>query len=92
MLLRIISVHGEQFSGQVQKVQVPTPTGLLGIFPGHINLVSPILTGQVSYLPVASDGPKSALESFADETQYVDIQAGMLMVDHDVVTVIIDDL
>jgi F0F1-type ATP synthase epsilon subunit len=85
MLLRIISAEWELYNSHVDKVILPTDDGYLGIFPGHINLVSPLSSGFVRYIP--SEQPTSVLDSFADHHHTISISWWLMMIEDDIVTI-----
>lgn len=85
MLLRVISAEWELYRGDVLKVLLPTESGILGILPAHMNLVTPLIAGEILYLP--SDAPTSALDSFADHTHSLTVWWWLAMIEDDVVTI-----
>ncbi len=85
MLLRIVSTEWELYNSHVDKVLLPTDDGYLGIFPGHMNLVSPLSAGSITYIP--SEKPTSSLDSFADHHHSITIQWWLAMIEHDVLTI-----
>ncbi len=85
MLLRVISAEWELYRGDVQKVLLPTETGMIGIFPGHMNIVTPLVSGSITYLP--SDKPNSTLDSFADHHHTISISWWLMMIEDDIVTI-----
>ena len=85
MLLRIISAEWELYNGHVDKAVLPTHDGYLGIFPGHMNLVSSLSAGTIKYIP--TEKATSSLDSFADHHHIIAIQWGLAMVEHDVLTI-----
>ena len=89
MLLRVISVEGEIFTWQVEKVTLPTEQGVLWILPGHINLVTTLLSWNLEYIP-NSKGNSWALESFSDQSEVIQIQWGLLMIEDDIITTVVE--
>ena len=85
MLLRIVSAEWELYRGEVQKALLPTAQGFLGIFPGHMNLVTPLVQGLITYVP--SDASISTLDSFADHTHTLEIGWWLAMVEEDIITI-----
>ena len=85
MLLRIISAEWELYRGEVDKVILPTETGMIGILPKHENLTTTLVAGNISYLP--QEAPSSLLDSFADHTNTITIQWWLAMIEDDVITV-----
>ena len=85
MLLHIVSAEWELYRGEVQKVLLPTNHGFLGIFPGHMNIVSPLIVGDISYIP--SVLPTSVLDSFADHRHTISISWWLMMIEDDTITI-----
>ncbi len=85
MLLRIVSAEWELYNGHIDKVVLPTDDGYIGIYPGHMNLVSSLSAGSIKYIP--SEKPISWLDSFADHHHIITIQWWLAMVEHDVLTI-----
>jgi len=85
MLLRIVSAEWELYRGEVQKALLPTENGFLGIFPGHMNLVTPLVKGLITYVP--SDLPTSTLDSFADHTHTIEIGWWLAMIEDEMITI-----
>lgn len=85
MLLRIVSAEWELYRGEVQKISLPTNVGIIGILPGHENLTTALLKGEISYLP--TQAPSSTLDAFADHTQTIAVTWGLAMIEDDVITV-----
>lgn len=85
MLLRIVSAEWELYRGEVQKALLPTDHGFIGIFPGHMNLVTPLISGLVTYVP--ADAPSSPLDSFADHAHTIDIGWWLAMIEDEIITI-----
>lgn len=51
MLLKIVSPQGIIFEGKVEKVQIPTDVGLIGISPNHTPFSSIVIPGITKILP-----------------------------------------
>ena len=88
MLLRIVSVEWELYSGKIEKITFPSENGTLWILPGHINLVTTLKPGLVAYLPDVWS--QSALQEFTEHSLTVPVQAWLAMVEDDVVTIVIE--
>lgn len=73
-------------------VQCPTENGYLTILPGHMNLVAPLLAGQIRYTLVDTNEHKTVLETFQHHEQTLTVQAGMLMIDHDLIVIVLEDM
>ncbi len=46
--LELVAMDGIKFSDEVHEVVLPTPDGLIAIFPDHIPLVSLVVAGMIS--------------------------------------------
>lgn len=88
MLLRIISAEGEVYNGKISQINFPTPEWRIGILPWHINLVTPLVSGSISYI-TQEDHP-SSLESFIEHTKTIDTNGWLAMVEHDTITIAIE--
>ena len=88
MLLRIVSVEWELYSGKIEKVTLPSEKGILWILPGHINLVTTLMPWSVAYLPDVVG--QSALEQFTEQSIKIPVQGWLAMIEDDVVTVVIE--
>jgi F0F1-type ATP synthase epsilon subunit len=88
MLLRIISAEWELYLGEVQKVGIPTNNWILWILPGHMNLVTPLISGLVTYLPL--EAPSSLLDSFSDHTNTIEVGWGLAMIENDMITIAVE--
>ena len=73
------------YRGDVVKTLLPTTTGMIGIFPGHMNIVTRLVSGTITYLP--SDKATSILDSFADHRHTIEVGGGLAMIEDDVITV-----
>lgn len=85
MLLRIVSLEWELYSGKIEKVSFPTDKGTLWILPGHINLVTTLVSGIVAYLPDVEW--QSSLEQFTEQSIKLPIQGGIAMIEDNVITI-----
>ena len=85
MLLRIVSSEWELYHWEVQKVLLPTQDGFLWIFPGHVNLVTPLCSGSITYLP--QNIPMSTLEQFADHDSVIKIWGWLAMIENNIITI-----
>ena len=72
--LRIYTLEKTLFSGEVESVQVPGPTGELGILDHHIPLITPLVEGKIKI--------KKKLEGEYEkgEEEIVEIKKGFLEV------------
>jgi len=78
MQLDIVSAEGSIYSGEVEKVTVTGSQGILGIYPGHMPLLTPLKPG---YVYTIFKGGKE---------DYFFISGGFLEVQPEVVTVLAD--
>lgn len=85
MLLRIVSIEWELFNGKIEKVSFPTTQGVIGVLPGHINLVTTLSPGSIAYLPDIQG--QSSLEEFTEKAIKVSIQGWLAMIEDNVVTI-----
>lgn len=83
--VRIVSVNGELFNGEAEKLSLPTPEGRITIYPGHANLVTQLDKGMLRYS--ASHESSSDLESMTESDSEIEIRGGIAMIEADVVTV-----
>lgn len=79
----LITLDGIKFSETVYEVQLPTPQGIIGVFPEHSPLVSVASTGIVAVRRKAGD-PDSLLEHFA-------INGGAIEITDEKVRVLVDE-
>lgn len=79
MQFELITLDGVKFSEPVHEVQLPTPGGIIGVFPHHSPLVSVASTGIVTVRRKASD-PDSLLEHFAINGGAIEIAEGKVRV------------
>lgn len=87
MLLRIVGPEWEMYRGDVEKVVVPTAQWRYAFLPRHENLVTPLIAGDVAFLPVHI--ADSSLDSFRDYTQTMMIDGGLCTVEDDIVTIVL---
>lgn len=85
MLLRIVSSEWELYHWDVEKVILPTDNGFLWIFPGHVNLVTPLTSWIITYLP--KNKPTSNLDQFADHSATIEVNWWLAMIDNEVITI-----
>ena len=85
MLLRIVSIDGELYSGKVRKVVFPTPQWLVGVLPGHINLMTLLSPWKIAYLP--ESGELTSLEEFMERAVKLDVKGGFALVEDNVITI-----
>lgn len=83
--VRIVSVNGELFNGEVEKLSLPTDNGMITILEGHTNLVTQLAAGTLQYkIPSTSD---SELEAMNEDISTIDVKWWVAMIEADVVTV-----
>lgn len=74
--VQLVAADREVWSGEARMVSAATPEGSLGVLPGH-----------EPFLSLLADGPVSV--QGADGEQVVaDVSSGFLSVDHDLVTIV----
>lgn len=76
--LTVVSVERQIFFGIVKKIQVMGNEGEMGIFPGHVPLLTCIKPGILKFLKEYGD------------LEYVYLSGGILEVQRDVVTILAD--
>ena len=62
--LELVTLNGIKFNDEVHEVILPTPDGLIAIFPDHMPLVSMTVPGVISVRRTKED-PDSKMEHFA---------------------------
>ena len=85
MLLRIVSIEGELYSGRVRKVSFPTPEWIVWVLPGHINLMTLLSPWKIAYLP--ESGELTSLEEFMERAVKLDVKGGFALVEDNVITI-----
>ncbi len=83
--LRIVSMAWEVFAGAVEYISLPTQQWIITILPWHINLVTTLQEGTLSYVPLRTD--RSALQEMTDKKTTVPIKGWLAMIESDVVTI-----
>lgn len=73
------------YNGKIEKVSFPTEQGILGILPGHINLVTTLIAGTIAYLPDIQE--QSSLQEFTEKAVKIDIKGGLAMIEDNVITI-----
>lgn len=76
---QIITLSGVKFDEQVYEVQLPTPDGLIGVFPGHMPLVSLAVPGVITVRRSERDG-EGKLEYFATDGGVIEVLDGAVRV------------
>ncbi|MEO8784818.1 MAG: ATP synthase F1 subunit epsilon [Candidatus Saccharimonadales bacterium] len=79
----LVSLEGTKFSEEVFEVLLPTPDGIIGVFPGHSSLVSLAKTGVVTIRRREGDNDLK-LEHFA-------INGGVIEIADDHVRLLVDE-
>ncbi len=74
--VQLVAADREVWSGEARMVSAATPEGSLGVLPGHEPFLSLLADGPVSVQ--AADG----------ESVVADVSSGFLSVDHDLVTIV----
>lgn len=76
MQLDIVTPEKNVFSGTITSLSVPTTTGEITILPGHINLLTEIIPGE--------------LVIKEKKTQYMGITGGFLEINNNTITILAD--
>lgn len=76
MVLKIISAEKVVFEGETQSVTLPGEMGQFTVLPRHASLVSTLVKGKIKYTE-------------ATERHEIDVEGGIVDIDHDVVSVCI---
>lgn len=76
---QIITLSGVKFDEEVYEIQLPTPDGLIGVFPSHMPLVSLATAGVISVRRNAKDSD-SQLEYFATDGGVIEILDGTVKI------------
>lgn len=84
MRFLLVSAQGTKFDGEVYEVLVPTKAGAVGVFEGHMPMISAAMPGVLSVRKNSTD-PDSHLEHFA-------VNGGVLEVDGKAVKFVADDI
>lgn len=84
--LRIINAEWELYNWWVESVYLPWEQWRFGVLPGHINIVSTLLPGTITYIPKAPEHI-SKLDEFSDRQCSIPILWWLVVVDDDTVTV-----
>lgn len=77
MTLKIISSERIVFEGEAVSVTLPGEMGLFTVLPRHASLVSSLVPGKITYTVPGG------------ERRHLDVEGGIVDVDHDVVSVCI---
>jgi F0F1-type ATP synthase epsilon subunit len=88
MLLLIVSPTHEVYRGTIDKVSLPTTSGIITVYPWHVNLTSVLASWKILYTPTQSD--LSALEMYADHREGIDIIGWLMTIDHNKIEVILN--
>lgn len=65
MYLKVLTPSSLLFSGNVEKVEIPTSLGVIGILPWHISLTTLIVPWNLKFVPREQE------ERILDETQFL---------------------
>lgn len=89
MQLRVVSPTGELYHGEVEQVSIPTESGYIAVLPGHMNIVTSLVIGDISYLPVMQEA-KTTLETFIDRKALLSVVSWLAMIEDDIVTITLE--
>ena len=84
MWLKIHTVHGLIFDGEIEKVEFPSKVGILCILPHHNPLVSIVTPWLVKFVPAEKKGNKTISNSeflFDDEKIAIAVGEGSMYTD-----------
>ena len=76
---QIVTLSGVKFDEEVYEVQLPTPDGLIGVFPGHMPLVSLAVPGVITVRRNERDG-EDKLEYFATDGGVIEVLDGAVRI------------
>lgn len=89
MEITVIAPEGTQTHTNITEVSLPTAMGLITIRPGHVNLTTLLVAGQIK----RHDGDVlSDLESFADNSKHQYISGGIMLLENDSLRIITSDI
>lgn len=77
--LELVALSGVKFSDQVYEVVLPTPDGLIAVYPNHMPLVSLVSPGVISIRHREMD-PDDKMELFATNGGIIEISEHSLRV------------
>ena len=84
MRLKIHTVHGMVFDGQVEKVELPSKVGMLCVLPEHNPLTAMIIPGIVRFVPEEKKGSEFLSDTeflFEDEKIAIAVGEGFMYTD-----------
>ncbi|MDR0281801.1 MAG: hypothetical protein LBI53_00275 [Candidatus Peribacteria bacterium] len=85
MHLKIISPNDTLFLGKVYSVEIPTPSGTIGILPDHYPLSTIVSSGKVRFLPCKQEQEERILDAaaflFENEYTILKVSEGMVYLD-----------
>lgn len=77
MKIQIITPEKTVFTGEADGITLPASTGELTILPGHVDLVTPLTSGEIAL-------------HHGSERRHMAVHGGFVHVDHDVVKLLTD--
>lgn len=83
MKLELVTLHGIKFHEDAYEVILPTSTGTVAVFPGHMPLVTMAVPGVISVRPKRAT-PDDEMEHFATN-------GGVVEIGNDFVRVLVDE-
>ncbi len=84
MRLKIHTVHGIIFDGQVEKVELPSKVGVLCVLPQHNPLTAMVIPGIIRFVPVEKKGSEFLSDTeflFEDEKIAIAVGEGFMYTD-----------
>ncbi len=77
--LQLVTLDGTKLDQEVYEVALPTPDGYIGVFPGHMPLISLAVPGVIKVRRTQND-PDSKLDFFATNGGVIEISDGIVKV------------
>ncbi len=71
----LVTLEGVKFSAEAHEIIIPTPDGLIAVFPDHMPLISIASPGIISVRKRAND-PDDAMENFATNGGVIEVVTG----------------
>ena len=83
--LRIMASDHTVYDGPAKSVTLPTPNGSIGVMAQHVNYITAVVPGEVSYIP-----SESAEGTEAGQKQHVIVSDGILKVENGEAIILVD--
>jgi F-type H+-transporting ATPase subunit epsilon len=75
LTFELVTLEGVKFSAEAHEIIIPTPDGLIAVFPDHMPLISIASPGIISVRKRAND-PDEAMENFATNGGVIEVVTG----------------